>query len=97
MSIQITRVGVTADLAVQVPRNAAGDLEAGARSLLAKVDGVEIEALDIQGLQPRLNDLTVEVRAELTVAVDGERPAADDVRDRLDDAFGISVERAAVD
>jgi hypothetical protein len=58
---------------------------------------VEIEALDIQGLQPRLNDLTVEVQAELAVEVEGERPAAEAVRDRLDDAFGISVERAAVD
>ena len=56
------------DVAVRlaVPRDAAGDLRTGVRSALAARDG------DVVDLEPRLNDLTVEVDASLRLAPDVE-------------------------
>ena len=73
------------DCTVSVPRNAAGDLETGVRDRLSSADGVdEVEEVDLQGIRPGLNDLTVTVSASL--AVDD----AADVAARLEERFGVS-------
>ena len=58
------------DVAVRlaVPRDAAGDLRAGVRSKLAARDGVAVIDVDVVGLKPRLNDLTVDVDASVRLA-----------------------------
>lgn len=62
------------DVAVRlaVPRDAAGDLRTGVRSALAARDGVAVLDVDVVDLEPRLNDLTVEVDASLRLAPDVE-------------------------
>lgn len=66
---------------VEVPRDAAGDLHAGVRTKLARIDGVEVVDVDVVGLEPRLNDLTAEVEATLRL---------DDVdATGLDDTVGV--------
>jgi len=62
------------DVAVRlaVPRDAAGDLRAGVRSKLAARDGVAVLDVDVVGLEPRLNDLTVDVDASVRLASDVE-------------------------
>ncbi len=62
------------DVAVRlaIPRDAAGDLQAGVRSKLAARDGVAIIDVDVVGLEPRLNDLTVTVDASVRLAPDVE-------------------------
>ncbi|GAB7009896.1 hypothetical protein [Halorubrum trueperi] len=60
-------------LRLAVPRDAAGDLHAGVRSKLAGCDDLDaILHVDVVGLQPRLNDLTVDVDASLRLAPDAE-------------------------
>lgn len=72
------------DCTVSVSRNAPGDLEAGVRSRLESTDCVDaVEMLDLAGIQPGLNDLTVAVTA--TVAVD----EATGLTRRLEETFGI--------
>lgn len=66
---------------LEVPRDAAGDLHAGVRNKLARIDGVDVVAVDVVGLEPRLNDLTVEVEAALRL--EGVEP------DALTDAVGV--------
>ncbi|MFW5917726.1 MAG: hypothetical protein ACOCRD_04885 [Halorubrum sp.] len=65
-------------LRLAVPRDAAGDLHAGVRSKLAGCDGVDVLDVDVVGLQPRLNDLTVDVDASIRLASDAE---VDDLTD----------------
>lgn len=92
MSVQLNEVGVTADLTVDVPRDAAGSLEAGVTTVLRRVDAVEaVEAVDVTGLTPRLNDLRADVTAELRLAVD--RPDEAAAREALVEGFGVAVER----
>lgn len=92
--MQLRTVGVTADLTIRVPRDRDEDLEDGARRLLRRVEAVtEVEQIELQGVQPRLNDLAIEVRAELRFEV--EPPDCEDgatVERELDDGFGLSVE-----
>ncbi|MFC6752456.1 hypothetical protein [Halorubrum tibetense] len=57
-------------LRLEVPRDAAGDLHAGVRSRLARHDDIEVLDVDVVGLQPRLNDLMVEVEASVRLAPD---------------------------
>jgi len=79
---------------VRVSQAAAGDLVAGVRTQLERVDGVDVEDLSIAGLQPGLNDTIVEAVATLSVP-DADRPAervADCVADRLADGFGVEPE-----
>jgi hypothetical protein len=96
MHIQLTEVGVTAGLTVNVPRDAAGNLEAGVTKVLRRVDELDaIEDLDVTGLTPRLNDLQAEVTAELTLALDRTEDEA--ARAALDEAFGVTVERLAAE
>lgn len=95
MSVQLREVGVTADLTVDVPRDAGGDLPAGVRTVLARVEAVEaVEAVDVTGLTPRLNDVRTDVTAELRVTAE---PEAASVREALDDGFGVQAEAVDVD
>ena len=59
-------------LRVEVPRDAAGDLHAGVRARLARYHAVEVVSVDVVGLQPRLNDLTVDVEASIRLTADAE-------------------------
>ncbi|AEN05734.1 hypothetical protein [Halolamina sp.] len=79
---------VEIDCTVSVPRNAAGDLEAGVRSRLEGVDGVNsIEVVELESVRPGLNDLTASVTVELQVqGVDG-------LASRLEDRFGVQEAR----
>jgi len=85
-----------------VPRDAAGDLLAGARRRLDRVEAVRgVERMEVGGVRPGLNDVRVEVTAELRVAVDLSGDSADAaaaVADRLGEGFGVrSVAVAAVE
>lgn len=91
MAATVHRVGATADLTIDVPRNDQGDLVAGARMALARVDAVDaVDDVEVTGLTPRLNDLRAEVEADLTLALD--RAAAEAAREALADGFGVAVE-----
>lgn len=91
--MQLRTVGVTADLTVRVPRDRDEDLETGARRLVGRVDGVrEVSEIELQGVQPRLNDLSIEVAVELTVELDPDEDDDAVVERRLDDGFGLTVE-----
>ncbi|WP_144923551.1 hypothetical protein [Halorubrum salsamenti] len=95
MAAAIHTETVEATVTVRVSQAAAGDLAAGARAQLDRVDGVDVEDLSIAGLQPGLNDTTVEAVATLAVP-DADRSAervAERVADRLADAFGVEPER----
>jgi hypothetical protein len=93
MSVQLRTVGVTADLTIRVPRDRDEDLEDGARRLLRRVDAVtEVEAIDLQGVQPRLNDLAIEVRAELRAELDPPDDDPEAVEEVLSDGFGLTVD-----
>jgi hypothetical protein len=93
MSVQLRTVGVTADLTIRVPRDSDDDLEDGARRLLRRVGAVsEVQEIELQGVQPRLNDLAIEVRAELRLEVDPPDDEDAAVERELDDGFGLSVE-----
>jgi hypothetical protein len=87
MAAAIRRQTVEASVTVRVSQAAAGDLAAGARRQLERVDGVVVEDLSLAGLRPGLNDTAVEAVAVLTV--EGERPA----EERLADAFGVEPDR----
>lgn len=94
MATACQSVRLVADLTMHVPRDAAGDLECGAQSVLADVDAVTaVEAVDVTDLQPRLNDLRVE--ATVTVAVDVPGDVADGrldaAGDALADGFGVAA------
>ncbi|ELZ42060.1 hypothetical protein [Halorubrum tebenquichense] len=93
---------VEATVSVRVSEAAAGDLVAGARAQIERIDGISVEELEIAGLQPGLNDTTVEAVATLAVdeaarvadaAVDPEAVAPELVADRLADGFGVDPER----
>jgi len=87
MSATIRTRTVEATVTVRVSQAAAGDLVAGATRQLERVDGVAVDELTVAGIQPGLNDTTVEAVA--TLSVDGERP----VGEQLADGFGVGVER----
>ncbi len=91
--MQLRTVGVTADLTVRVPRDRDENLEDGAERLIGRVDGVrEVPEIELQGVQPRLNDLAIEVRADLTLELDPDDDGATVAERRLDDGFGLTVE-----
>ncbi|QAU11704.1 hypothetical protein EKH57_02410 [Halorubrum sp. BOL3-1] len=101
MAAAIHTPSVEATVAVRVSQAAAGDLAAGAEAQLERVDGVRVEELEIAGLQPGLNDTTVEAVAVLAVesgvvedaAVNPETVAPELVSDRLAGGFGVDPER----
>ena len=91
--MQLRTIGVTADLTIRVPRDRDEDLEDGARRLLRRVDAVsEVQEIELQGVQPRLNDLAIEVRAELRFEVEPPDDEDATVERELDDGFGLTVE-----
>jgi len=75
MAAAIRTQTVEATVTVRVSQAAGGDLAAGARRQLERVDGVDVEALTIAGVRPGLNDTTVEAVA--TLSVEDERSVAD--------------------
>jgi len=98
MSVQLEEVGVTADLTLLVTRDDQGTLEDGALDRITTVDAVaDVEETDVTGVRPRLNDLAVEVAADLTVAVD---PTARDAEaaavEALEEGVDVTVEALAV-
>ena len=95
MAAAIHTQTVEATVTVRVSQAAAGDLAAGARAQLERVEGVDVEDISIAGLQPGLNDTTVEAVATLSVS-DADPPAervTDRVADRLAEGFGVEPER----
>jgi len=83
-------VRVVADLTMHVSRNATGDLEAGAESVVARIDAVEsVDGVDVTDLQPRLNDLQVEATVEATLDVDDAPDTEAATREVLADGFGV--------
>lgn len=85
-------VDATVDCTVRVARDADGTLADGAASQLARVDGVEaVETVDVAGIEPRLNDLAVDVEATVRVTVPVDEPSEGAVRTALADGFGVDV------
>ena len=91
MSVQTRRVGVTADLTIEVTRPTDGTLVESARATVERGEGVSVETVEMTGMTPRLNDVAVEATVEAAVAVDGDDPETA-VRERLADDFGVTVE-----
>ncbi|WP_152529843.1 hypothetical protein [Candidatus Halobonum tyrrellensis] len=84
-------------MTVAVSRSAPGDLAAGVETKLRRIDAVRgVESVDLRGIRPGLNDLTVDVEATLAVDADGDADATA-LEAAFDDAFGVSdVSVAAV-
>jgi hypothetical protein len=102
MAAAIHTPSVEATVTVRVSQAAAGDLVAGARAQIERIDGLRVEELEIAGLRPGLNDTTVEAVATLAVDEEAvsaaefaasESVVADRVRERLADGFGVDPER----
>jgi len=96
MAVQYAEGGVTADLTVLVPRDAAGGLEGGTRNLLERIDGVEVREIDVTGVRPRLNDLAVEAEVDLAVTVESGDDLEVVARETLAEGFGVTVEAVDV-
>ena len=78
----------TVTMTVHVARDAPGDLLDGVDARLAAVDCVaSVDALDVRGVTPSLNDLRVAVRADLRLHGEGGDPASD--VEELADGFGV--------
>lgn len=88
-----TAVGVVADLSIRVPRSAPGDLRDGTRHVIDAIEGVaRVGEVHITAVTPNLNDLFVEVTADMTVTFD--EPVDDEVgtvRAVLLGGFGIDA------
>ncbi|GAA0717444.1 hypothetical protein J2744_000576 [Halorubrum trapanicum] len=107
MAAAIHTPSVEATVTVRVSQAAAGDLVAGARAQIERIDGLRVEEIEIAGLRPGLNDTTVEAVATLAVGEEPEPDAefaegiddatdgfvVDRVRERLADGFGVDPER----
>ncbi|KKF39396.1 hypothetical protein FK85_28885 [Halorubrum saccharovorum] len=94
MAAAIHSQTVEATVTVRVSQAAAGDLAAGARAQLERVDGVDVQDLSIAGLQPGLNDTTVEAVATLSVPDADRRRARRGLRGRpAGRRFGVEPER----
>ena len=79
-----------ASMTIAVSRAAPGDLAEGAETKLARADAVAaVESLDIRGLQPGLNDLTVEADATVALAADAG-DTTDAVAAALAETFGVN-------
>lgn len=115
MAIQQPRtVGAVADLRVAVPRDAAGDLVDGVETVVGRVESVAaVTGVDVTGVTPRLNDLAVEARVEVSVDVadvdvdggavavgddhDGERPDSERPDGERPDSERIAGDAPATD
>jgi hypothetical protein len=90
-SAQADHRSVRASLTVLVTRDADGDLQEGVRARLAAVDCVvAVDRADVSGLRPALNDLRVEVDADLHVSGPPEEAS---VADALEAGFGVKAVR----
>lgn len=91
-------VRLEADLTMHVPRNTAGNLDSGAEDVVTGIDDVAgVEAVDVTGLEPRLNDLRIDATVTVDVTVDDADPEAAG-REVLADGFGVErVERVQVE
>jgi hypothetical protein len=89
MSVHLTTLA-DASLTVAVSRNGASSLADGVRSRLRNIDAVEdIESLELDGVQPGLNDLSAEVTA--TLAIDPEYAAdPETLAAHLEEPFAVS-------
>lgn len=77
-------------LVVRVPINAPGSLVDGASGVLERVESVEaVGEPEVKGIEPGLNDITVDIQArlELSVGDRGEDTAV--VRRRLETGVGV--------
>ena len=92
-------VRVTADLTMQVPRNATGDLAQGVTNVVRGVDTVAcVDAVDVTDLRPRLNDLRVDATVAVEMTVEDAPDVARAGADALGDGFGIeAVEHVEVE
>lgn len=99
MAAACQTVRVTADLTMQVPRNATGDLESGVENVVRGVDSVaDVADVDVSGLRPRLNDVQVDATVEVAMHLEDAPGAADASRAALEDGFGIEdVENVRAD
>lgn len=96
-------VRIQADLTMNVPRNTAGNLDSGAEDVVTGIDDVaSVEAVDVTGLEPRLNDLRIDATVTVDVTVDDADPERAG-REALANGFGVErvdrvqVERADAD
>lgn len=101
MSVTLTDLAAQVDLTVAVSRQAPGDLEAGVERQLERIDGVDVESIEIRGLEPGLNDLTVEVTAQLRLRpaeerADGEA-TPESIAARLSEGFGVEAQAVRLD
>ena len=97
MALSQQAVDARVDCTVRVARDADGTLADGAETQLARVDGVEVvDPVDVAGLEPRLNDLAVDVEARVRVDGVGAEPPEEEVRQRLADGFGVDVSEVEV-
>lgn len=91
--MQLRSVSVTADLTIAVSRDADGTLAEGARARLAGTEAVRsVEAFDVTGVSPGLNDVEVDAAATVDVAVPADEDEAVAARRRMEDAFGVTVD-----
>ncbi|WP_129112753.1 hypothetical protein [Halegenticoccus tardaugens] len=98
-------VTARAELTVFVSRHAPGDLREGVTERIRRVEGViRVRDLDVHGLRPGLNDLTVDVTATVTIRpADGSdrRSAASvdeaAVAEQLADGFGVKRAAATIE
>lgn len=82
---------VRATLAVRVPVNATGSLADGAARIVERIDTVErVEKPDVRGLQPGLNDTTVDLCVRVTFATDWSDDGTT-ARQNLADGFGVQT------
>lgn len=64
-----TPIHVEARVRVEIPRDCAGDLHDGVEAKLARPATVErVTDLEVHGLRPRLNDLSVDASVTVTTA-----------------------------
>lgn len=90
MSDSVHATEVVADLTVRVPRDRGGDLQAGVRAALRRADAIEtVEAVTVTGVTPRLNAISTDVTARLTLPL--ARPTAGRAATALESGFGIET------
>ncbi|WP_435195232.1 hypothetical protein [Natronomonas sp. EA1] len=83
MAIQMQHTEVRVACELRVPRGRMGDLGAGARTVLEKVDGVDrVTVREIDDVRPTAADIYVDVVAELDLADTA-------ALDSLEDGFGV--------
>ncbi len=89
MSVHLTRLA-DASMTVAVSRDGGGSLADGVESRLRRIDAVEsVESVDLDGVQPGLNELTAEITATLAVDPDSA-PDRETLAANLEAPFAVS-------